>query len=469
MHLRRVLVHVVSLAGLLVLVIAVHGLVVLGIGNVPTAGQRTLLVASMVAAAATAVLYGPLRAWLRSMAVRALLRPHRSLSDVLAAVANRLARPMPLDELLLQVTEFLRRALALESAEIWTGAAGTYERAAADPDRPPRVLSLTREEQLVVSRAGVGGRAWASAWLPQLLDGRPDGELRIVPATHAGELLGLLVVGRAADGEAFGADADELLLTLARQLGLALHNVRLGSALEASSEELREQAVELRASRARVVAAADAARRRIERDLHDGAQASLFALAVNVRLARELAPCDPARAGVVLAAVSHELEEAIERVRDLARGVYPSVLSDRGLPDGLRAAADCAALTTRLEVAARRRFGPEVEATVYFCCLEALQNAARHAGAGARATIRVWEDDRGLNFEVADDGAGFDAAAASGGSGLTHLGDRVGALGGQLVVRSAAGRGTTIGGWVPVPRRPAAVGLTPRPGTGARP
>jgi signal transduction histidine kinase len=243
-----------------------------------------------------------------------------------------------------------------------------------------------------------------------------------------------------------------VVAALARQVGLALNNVRLGSALEASLNELEMQADELRASRARVVAAADAERRRIERDLHDGAQQHLVALAVNLRLARELADSDPAGARAVLEELAGDVHDALEEIRDLAHGIYPQLLVDRGLSEGLRAALSRAPVRARLETSAIGRYRPEVEATVYFCCLEALQNVGKHAGGDARATLRVWEEQGGLHFEVADDGAGFDPRIEARGSGLTNMSDRLGALGGRLSVASAPGDGTRIAGAVPLGR-----------------
>jgi signal transduction histidine kinase len=446
---RRLLVHAVPLIGLALLVLVVHLVVVLGIGNVPTAGQADLLAASIAAAAATALLYLPLHARLRAAATRRLLGDRGSPGDILRSFGSRLTRPLPLEELLLQLAESLRRTLSLDSAEVWTGSSGVLERAASDPDAGQQSMILNDEEESIVARAGVGGRAWAATWLPALA-GDDDAELRVAPATHAGELVGLVVARRPRGAAPFAEADDDALLALARQIGLALHNAQLGSALQASLDELQRQADELRASRARVVVAADAERRRIERDLHDGAQQQLYTLAVNVRLARELAESDPSGARAVLEELSTDLEHAFEQFRDLARGIYPTVLVDRGLAEGLRAAASRARMPTRLDVRVRRRYPADVEATVYFCCLEALQNAARHAGDGARATVRIWEDDRRLHFEVADDGVGFDLADGRRGAGLANLGDRVGALGGRPAVRSAPGAGTTVGGWVPL-------------------
>jgi signal transduction histidine kinase len=407
--------------------------------------------------------YLPLHRRVHDVAARAVFRARGSPSDVLRGFGTRLTRPLPLDELLLQVTESLRATFSLEGAEVWTGSAGVLERAASDPDAGPRTVVLSREEELVVAQAGASGPVWTATWLPHLLEGRSNAGARVFPATHSGELLGVLVVLPAAGGRPFtDADAD-VLLVLAREIGLALHNVRLGSALQASLDELRRQADELRASRARIVAAADAERRRIERDLHDGAQSQLYALAVNVKLARELATGDPSRARAVLERLSGELEQALDQFRDLARGIYPSVLADRGLAEGLRTAVSRATLPARLEAHARGRYSPDVEATVYFCCLEALQNAGRHAGEGARATVRLWEDAGRLRFAVADDGTGFDTATRRDGAGLVNLGDRLGALGGELTVHSSPGQGTTVEGAVPLASR------APRPDRAAQP
>jgi signal transduction histidine kinase len=278
-----------------------------------------------------------------------------------------------------------------------------------------------------------------------------EAALRAAPITHSGELLGLIVVERPPDVP-FSEGEEQVVAALARQVGLALNSVRLGSALEASLDEFAMQADELRASRARVVAAADAERRRIERDLHDGAQQHLVALAVNLRLARELADSDPAGARAVLEELAGDVRDALEEIRDLAHGIYPQLLVDRGLSEGLGAAVSRAPVRARLETGAIGRYRPEVEATVYFCCLEALQNVGKHAGGDARATLRVWEEQGGLRFEVADDGAGFDARIEPRGSGLTNMSDRLGALGGCLSVFSAPGDGTRVAGAVPLGR-----------------
>jgi signal transduction histidine kinase len=430
--------------------VAVFALVVLGIGHVPTSGQWTLLAFSMLAAAAIALVYRPVSARLAAFAERRI-DDRDSPDEMLRTFGSRLAMPIALDELLLQLAESLRRTLAVDVAEVWTGSGGILERAASVPDAGPGSLVLAPKEQPVLTRAGVPGHAWLSVWLPSLVADRGE-NVRVAPITHSGELLGLILVERAPAAEPLRADDEQVLAALARQVGLALSNVRLGSALEASLDELRAQADQLRESRARVVAAADAERRRIERDLHDGAQQHLLALAVRLRAARELAEIDPPRARAVLEDVTAEMHSALADMRDLARGIYPPQLAARGLREGLREAASRARVPVHVKTDGIRRYSPEVEATVYFCCVEALQNVGKHAGNGARATVSVREEQDGLMFEVADDGAGFDQGAQPSGAGLTNMGDRLGALGGRLSVASARGQGTRVAGAIPLDR-----------------
>jgi signal transduction histidine kinase len=369
---------------------------------------------------------------------------------VLRTFGSRLSRAVPLDELLLQMVESLRKTLTLQAAEVWTGSNGLLERTVSVPEQGAARVSLNESEEPVVARAGVSGPAWVEVWLPALLPPDDDPVLRVAPITNSGELLGLIVARRASGSERFNAEDDRVLTELARQVGLALHNVQLDSALQASLDEVRRQASELQASRARIVAASDQARRQIERNLHDGAQQHLVALAVNVRLARQLADADPEQAKVILDELGGELQDAVQELRELAHGIYPPLLMDQGLTAALRAAAGRSPLDVEIEAETSSRFPADVEAAVYFCCLEALQNAAKHAGAGAHVSVHVREDEGKLVFDVADDGAGFDPASRVGGAGFTNMNDRLGAMGGALRVDAAPGKGTRISGAIPL-------------------
>jgi signal transduction histidine kinase len=188
---------------------------------------------------------------------------------------------------------------------------------------------------------------------------------------------------------------------------------------------------ELRASRARVVAAADAERRRIERELHDGAQQHLVALVVNLQLARRMLDSDPAGARELLEELGRDTREALDDVRELAYRIYPALLLDRGLAEALHAAASRAGVPTKVDVAPLGRYAPEVEEAVYFCCVDALQRADPRG----RATLRAWHDPGALRFEIAADFT----------EDLTDLGDRLGALDGELTVSP-----THVAGTIPI-------------------
>jgi len=448
----RILAHTVSLAGLTGIVVIVYLVIVVGLGHTPTHDQRSLLALSMAAAALSALLYGPARQRLTQYANRIVYGEREAPDTVLRTFGSRLSRAVPMDELLLQVAESLRKTLGLAAAEVWTGSGGHLERTVSVPDVPVKRMTLNDEEATVVARAGVTGTAWVEIWLPQLLEGREDALVRVAPTTHSGQVLGLIVAVRPGNSDQFTTDDDTMLTELARQVGLALHNVELDSALQESLDEVRRQADELRASRARIVAASDAARRQIERNLHDGAQQHLVALAVNVRLARQLAERDPEASGKILDQLGESVQEAVQELRALAHGIYPPLLIDRGIAEALRSAAGRAALPTEVDAEGLERYTPDRESAVYFCCLEALQNAGKHAGEGAAAFVRVWQEPGSLNFEVRDTGAGFDTTGAlAGGHGFVNMSDRVGAIGGSVSVRSAPGEGTTVAGSIPLP------------------
>ena len=207
----------------------------------------------------------------------------------------------------------------------------------------------------------------------------------MAPLAHQGELLGLIVCRRVDDGEAFTEEDDRVLAELARQVGLALHNMQLDSALQASLAELpRWPTRSCGPARARIVAAGDAERRKLERNLHDGAQQHLVALAVKLRLAKDSVEDDPPAAIEMMDELRTDIQDAIQELRALAHGIFPPLLVSGGLAESLPAAAGRAALPTTLEVTGIGRYPAEVEAAVYFCCLEALQNASKHAGEGGR-------------------------------------------------------------------------------------
>ena len=207
---------------------------------------------------------------------------------------------------------------------------------------------------------------------------------------------------------------------------------------------------ELKASRQRLVAAQDEERRKLERNIHDGAQQQLVALAVKLKLLGQLTGRDPVKAGEMAGQLQDEATDALENLRDLARGIYPPLLADKGLVAALESQARKAVVPVTVLADGIGRFGQDTEAAVYFCCLEALQNIAKYAGATS-ASITLHNGDGKLAFEVSDDGAGFDTAAIGYGTGLQGMADRLAALDGTLQITSAPGEGTNVAGSLPTP------------------
>ncbi len=207
---------------------------------------------------------------------------------------------------------------------------------------------------------------------------------------------------------------------------------------------------ELAESRANMVSARDAERRKVERDLHDGAQQKLVALQIKLALAAELAPSD-SEIAARLAEVGYGLEDAVQELRDLAHGAHPPVLRDFGLRAALASAAQYSTPPAALVTDGIARYADDVETAVYYCCLESLQNVAKHAGSGAHASVRVAEQAGELRFEVVDDGLGCTIESArTPGAGLTNMAERVAAVRGTLTVDSAAGHGTQVRGRIPL-------------------
>ena len=222
---------------------------------------------------------------------------------------------------------------------------------------------------------------------------------------------------------------------------MALQNQRLET-------ELRSSLRELKASRSRIMSAADEERRRIERDLHDGAQQRLLALAIELELAGELVTDDPEKGARRVHELVGDVNEAMADIRSLASGVYPSLLLERGLVEAVSEVAAACALPTTLTAEGLGRYAPEIEGAVYFCCREALQNAAKHAEGARSVVVKLWEAEA-VHFEVRDNGAGLPHGHGSNGAGLTNMRDRIGAIGGTLAIESHPGTGTCVMGSVP--------------------
>ena len=259
---------------------------------------------------------------------------------------------------------------------------------------------------------------------------------------HQGEVLGALTVTKRR-GELITPIEVKLMDDLAHQAGLVLKNVGL-------TADLQARLVDLRASRQRLVAAQDDERRKLERNLHDGAQQYLVAIKVKLGLVEMLVMRDPTKAMTVVAELKHDADEALETLRDLARGIYPPLLADKGLPTALEAQARKATLPVIVDADGIGRYPQNTEAALYFCILEALQNVQKYAQASS-AMVRLRDDGDELSVEIADDGCGFDLGTTIRGNGLTNMEDRLDALGGTMQIASSPGNGTTLRVLVPVP------------------
>jgi signal transduction histidine kinase len=400
------------LYGVLAAVItAVYVGIVVGIGAL--IGSRGSLPLSILATAIIAVGFQPLRERAGRFANRLVYGKRATPYEVLSDFGERLAGSYATDDVLPRLARVAGEGVGAAKTAVWL-----------------RLGSELRPEASWPESERLGGAVrLAGDRLPAFDE--MDGAFEV---RHQGELLGALTVAMP-PGQPLTATGEKLLQDLAAHAGLILRNVRL---IE-----------ELRASRQRLVAAQDEERRRLERNIHDGAQQQLVALAVKLRLVETMAGKDPARTGQMAAQAKAELQEALENLRDLARGIYPPLLADKGLAAALESQARKSAVPVFVESDGVGRFGQEVEAGVYFCVLEALQNASKHAGA-SRVTIRLDRDDSNLVFQVIDDGHGFDHEATPRGSGLQSMSDRVEVLGGRLEVRSMPGQGTTITGRLPV-------------------
>jgi len=446
----RVLLWALAIAA--VVALSVLGLFLL-LGRVPTDVERGIVTASLGAmafAAGMIAVVGPRI----GRAIRNVTGGGRTATaDLARSFSSRMSRSVPLDELVLQAAEGLRSSMRLRAAELWLFAGGELRPWVGDPGiaRPP--VPLGGMDPVTVVQAGLSGHGWLQVWMPQMLEDRDRSYVRLAPMANGGELLGVVVIERPVEDRPFGPDEERALVELARQVGVTVHNAKLDSALQASLDEVRRQADELQASRGRIVAASDQARRTIERNLHDGAQQHLVALAVRLKLAQALLERDPAKAAVAFGELEGQVQATLQELRDLAHGIYPPLLADKGLPGALESAARRAVVPVTVHAEELGRYAPEAEATVYFCVLEALQNAGKYAGEGATVKVDVQEDDHRLTFVVTDDGAGFDPSSGAMGAGFTNMLDRLGALGGSLRVASEPGRGTRVTGTLPAPRR----------------
>jgi signal transduction histidine kinase len=348
----------------------------------------------------------------RRIADRLVYRKRATPYEVLSTFAERVGGTYSTEDVLPRMAQLLGEATGARDARVWLRVGDAMRAEASWPSNAP----------------AAGDRPIRADEVPMFEDAHAF-EVR-----HQGELLGALTLTEAPD-DPMSPTKEKLARDMAAQAGLVLRNVAL-------IEDLRE-------SRRRIVSAQDERARTLERNIHDGAQQQLVALSVKLRLAEGLLDRDPAKAHELLSELQTQATETLDDLRDLARGIYPPLLADQGLPAALEAQARRSPTPVTIEPDGVGRYGQDVESAVYFSCLEALNNVAKYAEASA-VFVRLSQENGWLRFEVQDDGRGFEVTARSYGTGLQGIADRLAALGGELAIRSALGDGTTVAGRLPV-------------------
>ena len=382
-------------------------------GATAIAGGDSLLL-SIVATAIVAALFQPVRRGATHLADRLVFGRRAEPYEILSRFSERVGGIYAAEDVLPRMVRVIAEGTGADRVELWLGD-GTTSRVAA---------------------------SWPTTGDPI---GRAD---LVVPVEHHDRALGEIRIRKPA-GEPVTATEDKLLRDLASQASVVVRNVGLTSELQARVDRLSAQAEELRASRVRIVAAHDAERRRLERNIHDGAQQHLVALAVKLRLAKTLSAKDPAKAAEMLLDLRDQTELARRTLLDLASGIYPATLEEHGIAAALEEQTSSSGAHVTIQTEDVERLSIETEAAVYFVCLEAVQNATKYARAsGVRVLLSRRDGD--LAFEVSDDGIGFDTRLAESGSGLRNMRDRLAAFGGDVEIDSSPGSGTRVRGQVPV-------------------
>lgn len=405
--------------------------------------SRTVLYGSM--AVFIAISYAAIVGVVTAVAGRSI--PSQSISMLAAIVAALLLLPLQSHlRRLADVLVFGRRATPYESMSEFSRLLGRSLN--ADQVLPAVVNAVARGTGATwvraVVRTGHGDRV-------ETLGVRPKVGPRGVDVRVGDEVVGRIEVAKE-DDDIFTPTEIDLLEDLAAQAGPAFRSVALTLELERRLDVITQQATELRRSRERIVTAQDDERRRIERDLHDGVQQNIVSLAGQLRLLTRMLDTQPAEAKVLASHLAQEAMETLDEIRDLAKGIFPQVLADAGLVAALR--SHLTKLPGQVDIVVDHqvegvRFDPSVEVGAYFCCLEALQNVAKHA-AGAPAVVTVSALSDQLTFSVADQGPGFDPDAQDPGVGFASMQDRLASVGGMLEVASSPGRGTVISGSLPI-------------------
>ncbi len=409
----------VLFGALAVFITVVYVAIIAGVGAI--VGGQTSPVLSAAAAAVVALAFQPARRRAQRFADRLVYGKRATPYEVLSAFSERVGRTYANEDLLPRMARALGEGTVAARADVWVRVGEELRSEAQWPeDAPPATSRPVASAEPVASPSSV-----------------------FEPVRHRDELLGALSIEKK-PGDAITATEQKLVSDLAAQAGLVMRNVTL-------TEQLMDHVEQLRGSQKRLVSAQDEERRKLERNLHDGAQQQLVALAVKLRLAEQVAERDPPKVKELLAGLQSDAGDALENLRDLARGIYPPLLADKGLVAALESQARKSTVAIAIEADGVGRYAQEAEAAVYFSCLEALQNVAKYASA-SRASITLSDGDGRLRFAVKDDGVGFDQGETSHGTGLQGIADRLAALDGAVEITSVPGGGTTVSGSVPVSR-----------------
>jgi signal transduction histidine kinase len=404
-------------------VTAVYVVVVRVGGALVGSADSSSLALSVLATAIVALGFEPVRRRLRPIAARVVHGERAAPYEVMTRFLAETSGGYGTDEVPARMARLLAEGTGARFAQVWLHVDGAPTLAATwPPEAAPAGAASTAATDAPAGRRGLAVR-------------------------DADQELGILVV-QERDRQPLTPVEEQLFAGLAAQAGLVLRSVRLRAELALRLAESTRRARELSTSRERIIAAQDEERRRLARNIHDGAQQHLVALAVNLRLARTLIARSSDRLPAVLTELTQVAEDTINTLSDLSRGIYPRALSEQGLAAALRAVVAVSSLPVDLVVDELPRPRPDIEAALYFCCLEALQNAAKHSGA-TRAAVRLGRTAEGLELAVSDYGKGFVPHTVGPGNGLVNMRDRAESVGGRLRVDSSPGRGTRIQVQVP--------------------
>lgn len=408
------------------LITATYVALVVGVGRLLGVSEGPDLRLSLVATAMVAVAFEPARRRVQSWADRLVYGHRPTPYEALARLSTQLTLDGQRADLLAGLASTFADGVGAAEATLWVGSEAELVAVASWP--PP------------------DGHAVQPTAAPDLAALKQGGRTHVRPIVHQGALRGAVTLTKE-PGEALTGAEDRLLSDLVAQAGLVIDNVGLAAELQHRLNQISAQAAELRAAAKRIVAAQDDARRRIERDLHDGAQQGLVTLALSLQtVADRAASTGDADLTRAVDKARRQLAEALAELREMARGIHPPMLTEEGLEAALGILAERSPVPVHVKVDLARRLAREVEATAYFVVSEALTNAAKHSGASL-VVIAARLDDGQLWIEVSDNGHG--GADRHRGSGLQGLADRLATLNGRLTVDSPAEGGTRLRAEIP--------------------